>query len=76
LPHKGFCPSTASIEAAAHAEAHHAKVGAKATGLGRGTVSTTLTRLAKGGEVAKAERGYRLPASGTPAVPEGDPTEA
>jgi CRP-like cAMP-binding protein len=34
---------------------------AKATGLGRGTVSTTLTKLAKTGEVTKAERGYRLP---------------
>ena len=35
---------------------------AKATGLARGTVSTTLTRLAKTGEISKAERGYRLPA--------------
>jgi CRP-like cAMP-binding protein len=35
---------------------------AKATGLARGTVSTTLSKLAKSGEVAKAERGYRLPA--------------
>jgi sugar-specific transcriptional regulator TrmB len=34
---------------------------AAATGLGRGTVSTTLSKLAKSGEVAKAERGYRLP---------------
>jgi len=33
---------------------------AKATGLGRATVSTTLSKLAKAGEVAKAERGYRL----------------
>jgi DNA-binding IclR family transcriptional regulator len=30
------------------------------TGLARGTVSTTLSRLAKSGEVHKAERGYRL----------------
>jgi hypothetical protein len=36
---------------------------AKATGLGRPTVSTTLTKLAKSGEVTKAERGYRLPAA-------------
>jgi DNA-binding IclR family transcriptional regulator len=36
---------------------------ASATGLPTGTVSTTLTRLAKGGEVLKAERGYRLPGS-------------
>ena len=35
---------------------------AKATGLAPGTVSTTLSKLAKSGEVAKAERGYRLPA--------------
>jgi DNA-binding IclR family transcriptional regulator len=34
---------------------------AKATGLGRGTVSTTLSKLTKSGEVAKADRGYRLP---------------
>jgi CRP-like cAMP-binding protein len=30
------------------------------TGLARATVSTTLSRLAKSGEVQKAERGYRL----------------
>jgi CRP-like cAMP-binding protein len=35
---------------------------ATATGLARGTVSTTLTKLAKSGEISKAERGYRLPA--------------
>ena len=34
---------------------------AKSTGLARGTVSTTLSRLAKTGEVVKAERGYVLP---------------
>jgi DNA-binding transcriptional ArsR family regulator len=34
---------------------------AAATGLARGTVSTTLSKLAKSGEVLKAERGYRLP---------------
>ena len=34
---------------------------AKATGLARGTVSTTLSKLAKTGEVSKADRGYRLP---------------
>ena len=34
---------------------------AKATGLQRPAVSTTLSRLAKSGEVVKAERGYRLP---------------
>ena len=30
------------------------------TGLARATVSTTLSKLAKSGEVQKAERGYRL----------------
>jgi predicted Rossmann fold nucleotide-binding protein DprA/Smf involved in DNA uptake len=34
---------------------------AKATGIGTGTVSTMLTKLAKAGELAKAERGYKLP---------------
>jgi hypothetical protein len=34
---------------------------AAATGLARGMVSTTLSKLAKSGEVVKAERGYRLP---------------
>ena len=34
------------------------------TGLARPTVSTTLSKLAKAGEVQKAERGYRIaPAS-------------
>jgi DNA invertase Pin-like site-specific DNA recombinase len=34
---------------------------AKATGISTGTVSTMLTKMAKSGELAKAERGYRLP---------------
>ena len=34
---------------------------ATATGLNRGTVSTTLSNSVKTGEVLKAERGYRLP---------------
>ena len=34
---------------------------ARATGMATGTVSTLLTKLAKTGEVVKAERGYRLP---------------
>ena len=33
----------------------------KATGIPTGTVSTLLTKLAKSGELAKAERGYKLP---------------
>ena len=32
-----------------------------ATGVARGTVSTTLTKLAKSGEVRKVARGYQLP---------------
>jgi DNA-binding transcriptional ArsR family regulator len=34
---------------------------AAATGIGRGSASTTLTKLAKSGDVVKAERGYKLP---------------
>lgn len=36
---------------------------ATATGLARPTVSTTLSKLSKTGEVVKAERGYRLPSA-------------
>ena len=35
---------------------------AKVTGISAGTVSTTLSNMAKTGELTKAERGYRLPA--------------
>jgi len=41
---------------------------AKATGLARETVSTTLTKLAKTGEISKAERGYRLAQPSNPGV--------
>jgi DNA invertase Pin-like site-specific DNA recombinase len=34
---------------------------AKVTGIGTGTVSTMLTKMAKSGELAKADRGYQLP---------------
>jgi DNA-binding IclR family transcriptional regulator len=34
---------------------------AKVTGIGTGTVSTMLTKMAKSGERTKAERGYTLP---------------
>jgi len=37
---------------------------ASATGLGRASVSTTLSKLAKSGEVTKAQRGYQLSADG------------
>jgi DNA-binding transcriptional ArsR family regulator len=36
---------------------------AQATGLARPTVSTTLSRLSKIGDVVKADRGYRLPSN-------------
>ena len=42
---------------------------AKATGLARPTVSTTLSRLANSGEAVKADRGYRLPSTGKGATP-------
>jgi DNA-binding IclR family transcriptional regulator len=34
---------------------------ANSTGLGRATVSTTLSKLARSGEITKADRGYRIP---------------
>jgi predicted Rossmann fold nucleotide-binding protein DprA/Smf involved in DNA uptake len=34
---------------------------AKVTGIATGTVSTLLTTMAKSGELAKADRGYKLP---------------
>jgi CRP-like cAMP-binding protein len=37
---------------------------ASATGLGRASVSTTLSKLARSGEVEKADRGYRLATNG------------
>jgi CRP-like cAMP-binding protein len=36
---------------------------ANATGLARPTISTTLSKLSKTGEVIKADRGYRLPST-------------
>ncbi len=49
------------LQALAGGDAMTAGEVAAATGLGRGTVSTTLSKLTKSGEVLKAERGYRLP---------------
>ncbi|MGO9902348.1 MAG: helix-turn-helix transcriptional regulator [Solirubrobacteraceae bacterium] len=52
---------------------------AAATGLGRATVSTTLSKLASSGQIAKAARGYQLQrSSDTPAVEgagDGTPTD-
>jgi hypothetical protein len=55
---------SAVLVALAGADAMTAGEVAAAAGLGRGTVSTTLSKLAKSGEVLKAERGYRLPVPG------------
>jgi len=52
----------AVLQALADGTAMTAGEVAAATGLARGTVSTTLSKLAKSGELLKAERGYQLPA--------------
>jgi DNA-binding transcriptional ArsR family regulator len=49
------------LEALSDGKAMTAGEVATATGLARPTVSTTLSKLAKSGDVVKAERGYRLP---------------
>jgi CRP-like cAMP-binding protein len=48
------------LAALAGGEAMTAGEVATKAGLPRGTVSTTLSKLAKSGEVQKAERGYRI----------------
>ena len=50
---------SAVLAALSSGEAMTAAEVAAATGLGRASVSTTLSRLTKSGEVAKADRGYR-----------------
>ena len=57
------------LTALAGGEAMTAGQVADKTGLARPTVSTTLSKLAKSGEVQKAERGYRL----APAAPSSPP---
>ena len=54
----------ASVLGALAGEAMTAGQVAAKTGLARPTVSTTLSKLAKTGEVQKAERGYRLAPTG------------
>jgi DNA-binding transcriptional ArsR family regulator len=49
---------------------------AKATGLARPTVSTTLSKLSKTGEVVKADRGYRLYSTNGGAVNAADSATA
>jgi CRP-like cAMP-binding protein len=56
------------LGALASGEAMTAAQVADKTGLARGSVSTTLSKLAKSGEVQKAERGYRLAAGTEPAA--------
>jgi predicted HTH transcriptional regulator len=46
---------------------------AQATGLARPTVSTTLSKLSKTGEVVKAARGYRLPSTDGGTVSAAEP---
>jgi CRP-like cAMP-binding protein len=46
---------------------------ATATGLARPTVSTTLSRLSKSGDVVKADRGYRLPSASDGSANAGEP---
>jgi DNA-binding IclR family transcriptional regulator len=48
------------LAALAAGEAMTASQVASEAGLARPTVSTTLSKLAKSGEVQKAERGYRI----------------
>ena len=50
---------TAMVAALSGGEAMTAGEVAAATGLGRASMSTTLSKLAKSAEVAKADRGYR-----------------
>lgn len=52
------------LAALSSAEAQTAAQVAATTGLSRPTVATALSRLAKAGAAQKAERGYRLAASG------------
>ena len=58
---------TAVLEALADGQAMTASEVAAKAGLGRATVSTTLSKLAKSGEVQKAQRGYRLAPTASPA---------
>jgi CRP-like cAMP-binding protein len=62
------------LAALAAGEALTAGQVAEKTGLARGTVSTTLSKLAQSGEVQKAERGYRIaPAAEAAPAPSSTP---
>lgn len=58
---------TAILAALASGEAMTATEVATKTGLGAATISTTLSRLVKTGEVTKAKRGYQANKPATPA---------
>ena len=55
----------AVLDALAGGHAMTAGQVADKTGLARSTISTTLSKLAKSGELEKAARGYRLPSAAT-----------
>ncbi len=59
---------SAVLAALANGSAMTAGEVATATGLGRASVSTTLSKLAKTGRVSKAERGYQLTEASKPDV--------
>ena len=59
---------SAVLKALSNGKAMTAGEVSSATGLGRASVSTTLSKLAKTGEVTKAQRGYRLAEPSKPAV--------
>lgn len=68
---------TKVLSALSHDGALTAGEVANATGLGRATVSTTLSKLAKSGQIAKAQRGYRLRESpNVPGPAQGSETAA
>ena len=56
-----------ALAALANGQAMTASEVAAKAGLGRATVSTTLSKLAKSGEVQKAQRGYQLAPTASPA---------
>ena len=67
---------TKVLDALTNGEAMTAGEVATATGLKRGTVSTTLSKCVKTGEVIKAKRGYRLPDNDGAATAEANAAEA
>jgi DNA-binding transcriptional ArsR family regulator len=60
---------TAVLQALSGGSAMTAGEIATATGLGRATLSITLSKLAKSGELIKAARGYQLAGPTAPGTP-------